>query len=269
MAKGMRRGGIRAPIFNISGGEDEANSWNIHSDRGLKQYFMKQGAKFCKSCKKRRRYFSRAAPGFHKRELDPTTNIKYCKWWAPIFDSVLTEEISKTPTFSPSPRVSGHPDVRTNTRLHHGDHVRTQLWLRQDGELQDIAGQRGSGRSSVQTAQTGLRQQVRSCFCAFSGCGGRPYVFRMCIHANVAQAPEYISLNETHKDKYSQKTIHTLSQVITQRWFYIQKTAARWSISILSLELSYTCNMKLTKVRASILLKSAFISFYYIILRPV
>lgn len=75
----MRRGGIRAPIFNISNGEDEAKTWNIYSDGGLEQYFMKQKAKFCKSFKKRRRYFSRAAAGFHKQELDPTTNTKYCK----------------------------------------------------------------------------------------------------------------------------------------------------------------------------------------------
>lgn len=101
MAKGMRRGGIGAPIFNMSSGEDEANTWNIYSDQGFNRYFMKQEAKFCKSCKKRRRYFSCAAAGFHKQELDPTTNTKCCKWWAQIFDSVLTEEISKTPTFSP------------------------------------------------------------------------------------------------------------------------------------------------------------------------
>lgn len=62
------------------------------------------------------------------------------------------------------PTASGGPHVRADPRLHHGDGVRTQLWLRQDGELQDVSGDGGGGRSSLQAAPPGLRQQVR-CVC--------------------------------------------------------------------------------------------------------
>lgn len=62
------------------------------------------------------------------------------------------------------PTASGGPRVRADPRLHHGDGVRTQLWLRQDGELQDVSGDGGGGRSSLQAAPPGLRQQVR-CVC--------------------------------------------------------------------------------------------------------
>lgn len=55
----------------------------------------------------------------------------------------------------------GFPDLRASTRLHNVDDLRTQLWLRQVGAVQGLAGDGGGGGSSLQTAQTRPSKQVR------------------------------------------------------------------------------------------------------------
>lgn len=67
-------------------------------------------------------------------------------------------------TSHPASSALGFSNIWTNSWLHNGDYVRTQLWFRQDGELQAVPGGGGGGGRSLQAFQTRLRQQVWESF---------------------------------------------------------------------------------------------------------
>lgn len=95
-----------------------------------------------------------------KRVIASTSVISHC--WT------REEARGQTPGLSlmshPASSALGFSNIWTNSWLHNGDYVRTQLWFRQDGELQGVPGDGGGGWSSLQASQTRLRQQVWESF---------------------------------------------------------------------------------------------------------
>lgn len=147
---------------------------------------------------------------------------------------MLTEEISKTPTFPPhvSQVIPMSGPIRGSTTV--------TMCGRNFGFDKTESFKTSLVSVEVAGAPCKLPRQDygNKCvlvFVRFSGCGGRPYVFRMRIHPSVAQGPEYISYVIT-----SNHTTMMLHPKDCSTRVYVNTFFA-----------SYTCSMMLTKIRAS------------------
>lgn len=110
----------------------------------------------------------------------------------------------------------GFSNFWTNTRLHNGDDVWPQLRLRQDGELQDVSGDGGGGRSSLQTAETRLHQQV--CLCCSQSLGCVFVCTFLCLrHVCLCMYVFYMPLH--FKDRWGRRLYLSLNHGIN--WWYV------------------------------------------------